>query len=136
MKAMLLENIDELKSELAQDNVDTSQVPEVDSDSRISDIRKAHKLLRLKYDRKRCNSFGTELILAGAQMMEYFFDGRKRYFSYSPDLTGWHNTIRPKLRRIKYETSSIIANIMYDYDIGPTSRVLLELGHLNVKPKL
>src|SRR6202522_1834379 len=127
MKTILLEDIDTLKEELEQDQVDITRIPNLDRKSDIDEVRKIHKMLRMKYDRKRCNSFGTEIILASAQGLEYLFDGKKKWGPYNPDLTGWSNTIRPKLRRMKYETSTIVANIMQAYNIGPMARVGLEL---------
>lgn len=127
IKAELLEDIDELKHELEQDGVDISRVQEVNKDSRMETVRSIHKMLRMKYDRKRCNSLGTELIMACAQGLGYLFDGKRKWGPYCPDLTGWHNTIRPKLRRMKYETSSVIADVMHQYNIGPMTRVGLEL---------
>ncbi len=126
-RGILLEDIDELRSELEDSGVDIKRIPDVNGDSELDEIKKIHKILRRKYDRKRCNSFGTEMILATAQGLEYAFDGKRKWGPYSPDLTGWHNTIRPKLRRMRYETSSIVSGIMQDYNIGPTARILLEL---------
>lgn len=126
-KAVLLEDIDELRFELEGEGLDLSRIPVVDTATPLNVVRKIHKMLRMKYDRKRCNGFGTGLIMAGAQGLEYVFDGKRKYGPYSPDLTGWHNTIRPKLRRMRYETSTIVANIMHDYNIGPLARVFLEL---------
>lgn len=127
LKGTLLEDIDELKSELKADDVDISRVPYVDKNSSFPEVKNVHKILRMKYDRKRCNSFGTEIILAGAQGLEYIFNGKRNFGGYTPDLTGWHNTIRPKLRRLKFETSTIVSNVMHDYNIGAVGRLLLEL---------
>lgn len=127
MKSILLEDIDELRQELESTGVNVQRIPEVTTDSALEDIQKIHKILRRKYDRNRCNSFGTELILATAQGLEYAFDGKRKWGPYCPDLTGWHNTIRPKLRRMRYETSTIVSGIMQEYNIGPTARILLEL---------
>lgn len=127
MKSILLEDIDELRSELEADQIDLRRIPEVNHDSEIDDIKKIHKILQRKYDRRRYNNFGNEMILAAAQGLEYAFDGKRRWGPYSPDLTGWHNTIRPKLRRMRYETSTIVSGIMQEYNIGPTTRVLMEL---------
>lgn len=126
-KGILLEDIDELRNELDSNGQNIQRIPEVTSDSSLDDIKKVHNILRRKYDRNRCNSFGTELILATAQGLEYAFDGKRKWGPYSPDLTGWHNTIRPKLRRMRYETSTIVSGIMQEYNIGPTARILLEL---------
>jgi hypothetical protein len=125
--SVLLSDIDELRSELAQDGVDLSRIPEVDSESKLEDIKNVHDMLRKKYDRKRCNSLGNELILAGAQGLEFLFDGQRKWGPYQPNLTGWSNTIRSKLRRMRYETSSIVAGVMNDYNIGPTTRIAIEL---------
>jgi hypothetical protein len=126
-KSILLEDIDELRYELESDGQNLSRIPEVNEDSSVEAVKRVHKMLRMKYDRKRCNGFGSELILASAQGLEYIFDGKRKFGPYSPDLSGWHNTIRPKLRRMKYETSTIVARIMQEYNIGPIARVLLEL---------
>jgi hypothetical protein len=126
-KAILLEDIDELKTELLGEHVDLSRIPVVDDKSPIDLVRKVNKILKRKYDRKRYNGFGTELILAASQGLEYVCDGKKKYGPWSPDLTGWHNTVRPKLRKMHYDTSAIVADIMNEYNIGPVWRIALEL---------
>ena len=127
IKTILLEDVDELRYELEQDQIDVSRIPQVNKDSSLEDVKKIRKILRMKYDRKRCDSFGTEIIMASAQGLEYLFDGKKKWGPYRPDLLGWSNTIRPKLRRMKYETSTIIASVMQEYNIGPMARIGLEL---------
>ena len=127
IKAVLIENIDALKEELSKDNVDTSKIQEVSCDSNLDTIKKVHNVLRKKYDRTRCNTLGTEIILAGAQGLEYVLNGKNKWGPYSPDVTGWHNTIRPKLRRMRYETSELVSTVMNDYNIGPFTRIALEL---------
>jgi hypothetical protein len=126
-KATLLEDIDELLGELERDEVDLSRIPSVNQDSPIALVKKVHKILRMKYDRRRCNSLGKEVILAGAQGLEYICDGKRKIGPFQPDLTGWHNTVRSKLSRMRYETSTIVAGLMQEYNIGPTTRVLMEL---------
>lgn len=127
MLNMLLENIEELKAELQKDNIDISRIPEVNEDSNIRTVKMVYKLLQNKYDRNRCNTFGSELILAGAQGLGYFFDGKRQIGPFRPNLAGWHNTVRPKLRRMRYETSTIISNIMQEFNIGPIGRIAIEL---------
>jgi hypothetical protein len=126
-KSILLEDIDELRFELESDGVDLSRIPSVDPDADTDTVKKIHKILRMKYDRRRCNTLGSEFLLAGAQGLEYIFDGERKIGPWQPDLTGFHNTVRSKLRRMRYETSSIVASVMHDYNIGPTMRILCEL---------
>jgi hypothetical protein len=127
-KADLLEDIDELKYELEDDDVDLSRIPEVNQDSTIEEIHNVRKTLRKKYDRRRFNSFGTEFILAFAQGVEYICDGERKVGNYTvPDLTNWHNTVRTKLRKLRYETSTIVSGTMEKFNIGPVGRLGLEL---------
>jgi hypothetical protein len=126
-KTMILEDIDELLQELEDDDVDTSNIPQVDQDSPLADVKNVQKILRMKYDRRRYTTFGTEFILAGVHGLEYLFDGKRKWGPYQPDLTNWHNTVRTKLRRMRYETSMIVSDVMHQYNVGPITRVMLEL---------
>jgi hypothetical protein len=127
-KSELLEDIDELKYELEEDDVDLSRIPEVDQDSTMEEIHNVRKILRRKYDRRRFNSFGTEFILAFAQGVEYICDGERKIGNMTvPDLTNWHNTVRTKLRKLRYETSTIVSGTMEKFNIGPVGRLGLEL---------
>jgi hypothetical protein len=130
IKERMLSDIGELLTELEQETnpkVDLSRIPTVDSDSRFDVVEKVYRTLKRKYDRTRCESLGKELIVAVAQGLETLFDGQRQYFGYKPDLTGWSDTVRTKMRRMKYETSTIVSNIMEDYNIGPFSRLAIEL---------
>ena len=126
-KSILLEDIDEIKLELEDDNVDISRIPEVDQDSPLADVQKVHKMLRVKYIRRRYNDFGHEIILAGAQGLGYVFDGTYEIGPFKPNFNGWHNEVRTKLRRMRYETATIVSNVVQEYNIGPFSRLLFEL---------
>ena len=54
--------------------------------------------------------------------------GERYYFGITGrDLTNWHNTVRSKLLKMRYETSTIVAGVMHEYNIGAPARVGLEL---------
>jgi len=126
-KTMMLEDIDELWAELQDDDVDLSRIPKVNQDSPLDDVAQVQKILRMKYDRRRYTTFGTEFILAGVHGLEYLFDGKRKWGPYQPDLTNWHNTVRTKLRRMRYETSMIVADAMSSWNVGAFTRVMIEL---------
>lgn len=126
-KGFLLEDIDTLKGELVEDDVDISRIPNVDHSSSLEEVENVHKELKRKYDRRRYCSFANDFILAGVYGLEMLFDGERQWGPYQPDLTDWHNTVKVKLRRMRYETSTIVSNIMQEYNIGPGTRIMLEL---------
>ena len=126
-KAILLEQIDMLITNLKDEGIDVSRVPEVDNSSPIEDIENVHKILRLKNDRNRYCSFSEECILAGSHTLEWLFDGKKQYIGRRPDLRGWSATVNIKLRRMRYDTSTFVSEVMQDYNLGHGTRILFEL---------
>lgn len=126
-KASLLEQIDMLRITLEDDGVDISGVPQITKSSTMTDVHNVYKILRLKNDRNRYCSFAEELILSGAYGMEYLFDGKKEWFSKRPDLTGWSSTVKVKLRRMRFETSTFVQEVMQEYNMSAGMRLALEL---------
>ena len=126
-KATLLEQIDMLKITLEDDGVDVSGVPVINKTSSMKDVHDVYKILRLKNDRNRYCSFAEEIILSGAYGMEYLFDGKKEWFTKRPDLTGWSSTVKVKLRRMRFETSTFVQEVMQEYNMSAGMRLALEL---------
>ena len=116
-----------LKITLEDEGIDTSNVPTVNKNSSITDIQNVYKILRLKNDRNRYCSFAEELILSGAYGLEYLFNGQKEWFGRKPDLVGWPDTVKVKLRRMRYETSTFVQEVMQEYNMSAGVRLALEL---------
>lgn len=123
----MLEQIDQLRETLDDDGINLTNVPKVTKDNSINDIKNIYKILRLKNDRNRYCSFAEELILSGAYGIEYLFDGKNDWLGRKPDLTGWSNTVKVKLRRCRFQTSSLVKEMMQDYNMGSGMQLLLEL---------
>ena len=127
-KSQLLEQIDMLRITLEDEGIDLGRIPEVDNNSTLEKIQEVHKILRLKNDRNRYCSFAEEFIMFGAHALEEIFDGKRVWLRrYSPDLTGWHNTVNVKLRRMRYDTSNLVSGVMQEYNVDSGVRILLEL---------
>jgi hypothetical protein len=126
-KASLLEQIDMLKITLEDDGIDVSGIPIITKNSSIKDVQNVYKILRLKNDRNRYCSFAEEIILAGAYGMEYLFDGEKEWFNRKPDLIGWSDSVKIKLRRMRFETSTFVQEVMQEYNMSAGVRLALEL---------
>jgi len=126
-KIAIIEQIDTLKEILTNDSINISRIPEVTPSTSIKELKSILKILKLKNDRNRLCSLTEEGILMGATSLEYLFDGKKEYFGYKPDLVGWPDTVKIKLRRMRYETSSFASGIMKNYNLGIGTRLALEL---------
>lgn len=126
-KNALLEQIDMLMMTLIDDGVNLDNIPRVSKSNSMSDIQNVYKILRLKVDRNRYCSFAEELILAAAYGLEHIFDGKKEYFGRRPDLTGWNSSVKIKLRRCRFQTSTLVKEIMQEYNMSAGMQLLLEL---------
>ena len=126
-KMYILEQIDTLRHTLQQDGFDVSNITIVDKNNSMSEIKNVHDILRLKDDRNQCCTMGENLILTGAQAMEFIFDGKKVWMGRTPDLVGWQNTVRVKLRKMRYHTSTFVGDIMREYNISPGMRIFIDL---------
>jgi hypothetical protein len=127
IKASMLDEIDFLMSCLGSEDVDISRIPVVSRSSSFEDVRETLSSLRYKQDRIRYCSFAEEFILFGAYGLEELFNGERSWLGRQPDLTGWHNQVTVKLRRMRHDTSTVVSAVMEDYNIGPGARILLEL---------
>ena len=67
------------------------------------------------------------MILSGAYGLEYVFDGKREVFGRQPDLTGWADTVKVKLRRMRFETSTFVQEVMQEYNMSAGVRLALEL---------
>ncbi len=126
-KNCLLEQIDALRNVLDGDGVDLSNVPKLTKDNSFNELQNVYKILQLKNDRNRYCTFAEELILAGAYGLEYLFDGEKDWFGRKPDLIGWPQTVKMRLRRMRFETSTFVKEIMQEYHMSSGMRLMFEL---------
>jgi hypothetical protein len=128
IKCAMLEEIDALITALKEEDADLSRIPKIDQNSAYATVESVLKILRHKSDRSRYCSLASEFLIFGAYALEDLFDGKRVWLGrYQPDLTGWHAHLNVKLRRMKKDTGDLMAGIMYDYNIGPGLRILLEL---------
>jgi hypothetical protein len=124
---LMKEEIDELLTYILEECPDLRGKYEHMINDDSSKIPDNLKFLQAKYNRVRAKSLGRDVIIAGAQCLEWYFDGEREIGPFKPDLTGWSNTIRPKVRRIQNETGTIISGIMDDLNVGPWFKIGIEL---------
>jgi hypothetical protein len=123
----LTESIDELRRILEEDGEDLSRIPLIDINTPLTTTRRVFKLLRAKRDRISGCLLLEEGILGLAYGLENVFDGKREWFGSKIDLVGWPDTIKVKLRRMRYDTSRFISGVMSNYSISPLWRIILEL---------
>lgn len=127
-KSMMIEQIDFLRNSLEQDGVNISRIQTVDMNSSYEVVESTLRILQYKMDRNSYTSFAEEVLMMGVYGLEELFDGKKTYFNkYKPDLSGWHNQVNVKLRRMRHDTFTLVSNFVEHFNISTWMRLLLEL---------
>jgi len=126
-KIQLLDEIEILWDVLKEEDIDLSRIIMPTMETPITVMRKVRRSLRLKNNRVRSRHFAEEVLLASAYALEHVFDGEKTYFGRRPNLSGWPSTLNVKLRRMRFETSSLASNVMSNINAGPAIQILMEL---------
>jgi hypothetical protein len=127
LKLTLLEKIDNLTEELEDDGLSLDKIPKVDYNSNLEQIEYVAKLLMLKANRNRYASLGEEFILALASGLELLCNGERQFLGIKPDLQGYSDVVKVKLRRLRNETSQVVGNVVEKYEISPITTLLIEL---------
>lgn len=125
--ARVVEQIDLLRSNLEAEGVNLDRIPEVDVNTPKKKAKGVLKILIIKNDRLRYCDMFEEGILAVAYGLESAFDGKREWFGSKIDLVGWPETVKVKLRRMRYDTSSFVSSVMSNYSTGHGWRIILEL---------
>jgi hypothetical protein len=127
LKLTLLEKIDNLTEELEDDGISLDKIPKVDYHSNLEQIEYVAKLLMLKANRNRYATLGEEFILALASGLEMLCNGDRQILGIRPDLQGYSDVVKVKLRRLRNETSQVVGNVVEKYEISPITTLLIEL---------
>jgi len=124
-----LEQIAMIRQGLLEEGVDLGDVPMPEADAPMAGIDRALASLRLKNDSKRFADWSEEAIIGAARGLGTLLNGERAIplTSIRPDMRGWHNTVATKLNRMRFETSTVIRDMVRGQNMGPGTRIMLEL---------
>ena len=126
-KSFLLEEIDTLIEILTEEAIDVSRIKLPDMNSSLAEIAAVRECLARKNDRVRGSTLATEGFLAISRLGEAIFDGKTSVFGYNVDMTGFTDVLGIKMRRMRFDTSSIVNSAMRKNNVGPGTRILMEI---------
>jgi hypothetical protein len=122
--AEIISRIEGLKKLLKEQDIDVSIADDIRMGTNKGVAKNALMVLQKKYDNRRFSSLFEDSILAGAHMLESYFDGKDTYF----DFTGLAIAVGKKMRRMSYTTSNFVGETMKANEIGSGLRIALELA--------
>jgi hypothetical protein len=125
--AKIMEQIDLLKNNLEAEGIDLKRIPEISVNATKKEAKAVLRILQIKNDRLRYCDMFEEGILAAAYGLESMFDGKRVWFGTQIDLVGWPDSVKVKLRRMRYDTSTFVGELVRGYNINSGWRILFEL---------
>ncbi len=127
-KNTLLEQIEALRDDLSElgVSIDGGQYY-VSYDAPLKRIEEVHRRLTFKYNKLKYNSIAEEALVAGASLLEMIFNGKHEYFGCKPDITGYSDVVKSKLKRIRVETSTAVSRFVMRNQVGVVPRLMMEL---------
>ena len=125
--AKIMEQIDLLKNNLEAEGIDLKRIPDISVNATKKEAKAVLRILQIKNDRLRYCDMFEEGILAAAYGLESMFDGKRVWFGTQIDLVGWPDSVKVKLRRMRYDTSSFVGELVRGYNINSGWRILFEL---------
>lgn len=125
--ARITEQVDLLRNNLEHEGIDLSRIPDIKPTTSKKEAKQILKILQIKNDRLRYCDFFEEAVLAFAYGAEGVFNGQREIFGSKIDLTGYSDTVKVKLRRMRYDTSNFVSSVMQGYNISSGWRIILEL---------
>jgi hypothetical protein len=126
-KAILVDDISGLRQMLKDSGIDVSSIEEPRMEMSKDTLLRIRHRLQIKNDRNRASTVADELIMLAAKGMETLFNGQREILGYKLDARGWSSSVRTKLRRMKYDTSVFIGEVMRDYSMSPKMRIAIEI---------
>jgi hypothetical protein len=127
-KNTLLEQIEALRDDLSELGVSVEGGQYyVSYEAPLKRIEEVHRRLTFKYNKLKYNSIAEEALVAGASVLEMIFNGKNSYFGVRPDITGYSDVVKSKLKRIRVETSTAVSKFVAKNQIGVLPRLMMEL---------
>jgi hypothetical protein len=127
-KNTLLEQIEALRDDLSELGVSVEGGQYyVSYEAPLKRIEEVHRRLTFKYNKLKYNSIAEEALVAGASLLEMIFNGKNSYFGTKPDITGYSDVVKSKLKRIRVETSTAVSKFVAVHNVGVLPRLMMEL---------
>lgn len=124
---MLIEEIRELKTLLHDNGVKVDDIVDPKPEMSKHTLKTLHDALIYRNHRHRAEATAEEICMLGAKALEWIFNGERELLGYKLDARGWSSTAKTKLRKMKYDTSAFVTQIMKEYSMSRSMRVALEL---------
>lgn len=127
-KFELLEEIHSLKESITEGGGRVDDIPEVTDEDSMEDIRKVYRKAKCRNNVQNYAETGGNLIMISAQALGKLFNGKRKVLGFQPNFSTWaEKCVRPKLRRIKPETTTMVSNAVEYFGISGGQRIVFEL---------
>lgn len=123
-----LEDIEALKSTLREDGIDDSTYCTPTVRSSLQDIETTKDILWERSSRSRFSTIGNEIMVLAAGMIGTVFNGERKIPVLGIlDYRDYDQTVRCKLRKMRFDTANAVSTVISSNKMGVWTRLALEL---------
>lgn len=128
-KSKAINDIKSLIGLLDAEGYDLSEVVVPAPTDDLKNIEEVRRRLELMKNSNQYTNFAEEIMIGGAKVIEYVFDGTNKIpgTQFAPDYTNYPSSLALKLRGMRYETSKIVGNIFEKNELGPVTQLMIGL---------
>ncbi len=123
----MLEEINQMRLLFKDRGVNVDNIPFVSRENSFYEVNKVYEMLRSKDDMTRFASIAEEGVAIMAKLAEKIFDGRTEFFGIKPNIVGWSDAAKIKMKSMRLDTSRFVKAVFTKNNLGAGSRVILEL---------
>ncbi len=122
-KILLMDKIDEIKKILVKKQINIDNVPIINYESNLQEIKYTYKLLQVKNNRDLNINFTNNIVKIGTSLLEKMCDGKKSYFGIKPNLVGYTKVVQYQLKDLNIEAEQISGEIFNRQSTSPMLKI-------------
>lgn len=124
----LKENIEGLKQTLIEEQISYDNIAYVNDLTSVSKARKVERAMQVRLDNLRLREMIEEVALTLCSGVEEVCNGENEILGGKPDLRGYSNTLKLKLRRMRGKTTYAVSQVLQNSNMPWWLTLLLDIG--------
>ena len=124
----LKENIEGLKQTLIEEQISYDNIAYVNDLTSVSKARKVERAMQVRLDNLRLREMIEEVALTLCSGVEEVCNGENEILGGKPDLRGYSNTLKLKLRRMRGKTTYAVSQVLQNSNMPWWLTLILDIG--------
>jgi hypothetical protein len=126
-KSHMINDIYKIKESLKNNGFDTSNIPYVNENSSLQEIKYAYAILKKENNENRFKCMGEEIARLAEHYSSESSSYKKRGSWEKSNIIEWDDTVKNKLRQIRYDAAPLVQDTVKKYKLSLLMRLTSDL---------